>query len=282
MITLPSRLENFRLQSTKQLCTLWQLTRSDGVILRFCERDCIITFEGETFTPIGGMQSTAKQLQEGLQTRNFEAVGIIDSDDITQDDLRAGRYREAEIHERLIDARYPFAGALFETKYWISEITFDGKIWNAQVQGPERWLRMNVGDLIGRNCRWDLGDAHCLASLGTFTHNGAVTSITTQRLSFVTNLSSTEATTYAYGKFTWLTGANAGIVCECKAYTSGHLVTLQLQTPFDIQVGDTFTAIAGCDKTFEMCRVRFDNVIHFGGFPHTPGTEKLISTPNAV
>ena len=38
-----------------------------------------------------------------------------------------------------------------------------------------------------------------------------------------------------------------------------------------------FTVTAGCDKSFETCRDRFGNVVNFGGFPHMPGNDFVIT-----
>lgn len=53
---------------------------------------------------------------------------------------------------------------------------------------------------------------------------------------------------------------------------------LQLQMPHPIQVGDTFEAVAGCDKLLSTCK-KFNNVINFRGFPHLPGRDALTGGP---
>jgi uncharacterized phage protein (TIGR02218 family) len=47
-----------------------------------------------------------------------------------------------------------------------------------------------------------------------------------------------------------------------------------------VVVGDTFSATAGCDRTFATCRDRFGNTVNFGVFPHMPGTDFAMSYPN--
>jgi len=48
-----------------------------------------------------------------------------------------------------------------------------------------------------------------------------------------------------------------------------------------VQVGDTYTAKPGCDKSAEICKTKFDNFINFGGFPDVPGQDRIASTPDA-
>jgi uncharacterized phage protein (TIGR02218 family) len=43
--------------------------------------------------------------------------------------------------------------------------------------------------------------------------------------------------------------------------------------PEPIAAGDTFIVTAGCDKRFETCRDRFNNIVNYRGFPHIPGND---------
>jgi uncharacterized phage protein (TIGR02218 family) len=43
--------------------------------------------------------------------------------------------------------------------------------------------------------------------------------------------------------------------------------------PEPFAAGDAFTVTAGCDKRFDTCRAKFDNVVNFRGFPHIPGND---------
>jgi hypothetical protein len=81
---------------------------------------------------------------------------------------------------------------------------------------------------------------------------------------------------FAYGKVKWLTGANAGLTSEVKAFAPG-VVTLALQPPNAIAAGDTYTITAGCDKLPGTCSGRFNNLIHFRGEPFIPGQDVMIS-----
>lgn len=83
---------------------------------------------------------------------------------------------------------------------------------------------------------------------------------------------------YDYGVVTWVTGANAGLSMEVKAYVPGQ-ITLALPMPYPISDGspsDTFTITAGCDKSLTTCRDRFANVVNFRGEPYLPGTDRIV------
>jgi len=37
----------------------------------------------------------------------------------------------------------------------------------------------------------------------------------------------------------------------------------------------------GCDKRFDTCRLKFDNLANFQGFPDLPGDDWVIAYPDA-
>jgi uncharacterized phage protein (TIGR02218 family) len=76
------------------------------------------------------------------------------------------------------------------------------------------------------------------------------------------------------GVMTFTSGANDGLSMEIKAYVPGQF-TLQLPMPYPVAVSDTYSASPGCDKSLATCRDRYDNVVHFRGFPYIPGIDKI-------
>ena len=264
-----------------RLATLWEVERKDGLVLRFTDHNRALLFEGNTYRPTGGASPSARQRKADVAQDNMEIIGVIDSEVITENDLAAGRYTGATIRELVVDWRFPSCGAISETLYEIASITFDGTQWNASIAGLTHRLRQLVGGAYSRLCRHDLGNAVCRVDLGALEVSGEVDAVTLDKVSFETDL--TEANAYfEYGTLTWTSGLNDGIVSEVKTYLNASgVVELALETPYAIQVGDTFTAVPGCDKNVSTCRDKFDNVVNFGGFPQIPGTDRLYATPNS-
>lgn len=81
------------------------------------------------------------------------------------------------------------------------------------------------------------------------------------------------------GRVTWLTGANAGLSMEIKTWDGTDALDLFLRMPHDIQIGDTFTAIPGCDKRIPTC-VAFGLILNFGGEATVPGEDAARQYPN--
>jgi uncharacterized phage protein (TIGR02218 family) len=64
-------------------------------------------------------------------------------------------------------------------------------------------------------------------------------------------------------------------------HRKNSIVTFELwqAMPEPVAAGDSFTVTAGCDKQFQTCHDRFNNVVNFRGFPHIPGNDFVISYP---
>jgi len=262
-------------------CTLWTITRADAVVLRFTDHDAPLTVDGQVFEPAAA-EISARQKRAGLDGQNREFKGGLDSEKITHDDLAAGRYRGAQVLEQVVDWMYPWAGEYERAEYEITETVQTGESWAAQIDGLSIRLSRNVGRVYSRDCDAVLGDARCAKDLTAFTYTPhAIATVLVDRLEFETDLSGSLANSwFASGKLTWLTGANAGIVSDVQdSRSASGNIRLEIATPFAVEVGDTFTIIAGCDGNFSTCGDKFSNRVNFRGFPHQPGVNKVLKAP---
>lgn len=262
---------------------LWWIRRTDGFDLHLTDHDHTLTFDLFDYTPIGGLDATAIRKQAALEEQNFETRGVLSSSAITFDDLRAGRFREAEVNEYLVDWLYPWAGALQHARYWITETKFDGEKWTAQVSGIPYWLRFAVGHVYSRNCDADLGDARCGVALGPLQETTTVTTVNDDRIEVrASGLSSTSDDYWNDGTLTWISGPNINVESKVRDYTnSTKTIRLYLRTPFPISATDSFVLSPGCDKTRATCIAKFSNVVNFRGEESIPGTDKTIETPTS-
>lgn len=77
------------------------------------------------------------------------------------------------------------------------------------------------------------------------------------------------------GIITFTSGLNTGLSMEIAKYVPGQLL-LQLPMPYEVEVGDAYTIVAGCDYSANTCNVRFSNIVNMRAFPFVPGMDKLI------
>lgn len=157
---------NSRLHRGKRWATLWRLARTDGVTFHFTNSDKIIRFDSNTvtignpviadYTPVGGLDASAKRRELGLRANNLEYRGVISSGAITSIDLQAGRYRDAKIEEFIVDAKLPFLGAIVHAVGYVQETRLDGDMWVATVAGVSHRLTQRVGGVFSKRCPFEV------------------------------------------------------------------------------------------------------------------------------
>jgi uncharacterized phage protein (TIGR02218 family) len=295
MITISTELEEHYASETTTLASIWQITLRDNTILRFTNHDADITYLSNTYVSVAAYDSTDVQTNAGLAVNNLEVSGYIIAPYISQDDINAGLWDSAQIVIREVNYTDLSMGSRLIRSGTIGEITHDGRAFNAELRGKTQLLQRSIGSITSASCRYDLGDSKCTKDLTDYTVSGAtITSVTSASIFVASDLtsatvrltpSSTGAPTLNYfqgGKLTWLTGNNAGTVSEVDEYdnVTGEL-TIVKGTYYSIQVGDTFNIVTGCNKLLKTgpgaylgdCKIKFGNVVNFGGEPEMPGEE---------
>lgn len=258
----------------------WKIIRTDAVELYFTDHDVpLLLFDGNVYSPAGGIAASANQSQQGLKDNNFEVKGMIDSEVIDFEDLRAGKYREAEVIEYVVDWSNSTADPITTHRYWIVQTTFNGQSWTGQIAGQSSWIARPVGRTYTRECWHDEGDSGCMLDLTPITVTGTIVTVQKQRKSFVSNLTAGIDGQYNDSKLVWVTGANASFSgSQVKQYLHDGSLSLQLFSAKDFAVGDTFTVYSTCQQQASKC-IGLGNLINFGGFPYIPGTDVVVNPP---
>ena len=120
-------------------------------------------------------------------------------------------------------------------------------------------------------CRHRLFDARCTLSAGTFSRTGAVVAGSTRSAVAAVLAAPAGSGTFVLGTLTMTSGLNAGFSRLVSAW-DGTVLSLQAPFPFAINVGETFTVTAGCNKSMAAC-TSFANLVNFSGEPFTPNPE---------
>lgn len=181
---------------------------------------------------------------------------------------------------------------MYLAKGWIiGNIELRDNSFQAELRGRAQHLQQNMLELYTPGCRANLGDVRCGIDLedsaGTYRHSGVVSSVTDDRLIFIDNsVSGITEDVFRFGLLTWTTpesgdswtGNNAGFQIEVKKYdVDTKEFTLFQPMPYAIGVDDEFEVTWGCDKDFNTCKDRFDNVLNFRGEPHIPSNSKIMT-----
>jgi hypothetical protein len=144
------------------LATCWRITRPDGREFFFTDHDRDVLFEGEVYKASSGYSRTAIANDSGLGVDNLDVEGVFDSESITEEELRAGLFDQAEVRVFLVNWADPSMGALRMRRGWFGEVVLtEQEVFRTELRGMTQALQQQIGELYSPECRADLGDHRC-------------------------------------------------------------------------------------------------------------------------
>ncbi len=284
MRSIPAALQAKLDSGVTKLARCWKLSRRDGVVHGFTDHDEDIVFDAVTYHAGTGFTSSEATSRFDLSVDGSEIAGALADDLLLEDDLAAGRYDAARIETWLVDWSESALRFLMACST-LGEVKREGQAFSAELRGLADSLSQESGRLYTAKCGADLGDARCKQDLSVpaLRGTGRVETIEAASTFIVSGLDGFDEGWFTSGRLTWSSGANAGMAVEIKDHriVSGHVrLSLWQVMAEPITSNDTFIVTAGCDKRFATCRDRFNNVANFRGFPHIPGNDFVVSSPN--
>ena len=284
MRTIPSALQDHLNTGTTTLAWCWKIIRRDNVVMGFTNHDLDLTFDGVTYEASTGFLGTEIESSLGLSVDNMDVMGAVDSSNITEADILAGRYDDAEIQIYLVNWSDTSERLLMKEGN-LGEIKRGRTTFTTELRGLSNKTQQVKGRLYNYTCDAILGDGRCRKVLTGSDFTGSGTVLTTNGTSTLTasGLGSYESRWFAKGAITFTSGLNNGVTREVQSHaTSGSIATVNVWQPFPftIAVSDTFSIVAGCDKLWKTCKAKFNNGDNFRGFPHIPGSNALVQYAN--
>jgi uncharacterized phage protein (TIGR02218 family) len=275
MKTISTNLKNHLAQETTTTCTLWKITRTDSQVFGFTDSAADVLYNGLNYVASTGHAPSSIQTNSTLSVDNLEVQSILDSTSITESDIQAGIWDFAEVLIMIVNYKDLSMGDMILRRGWLGNIKTGANNFTAELRGMMQPLQQVIGRVYTAACSAQLGDSACGINTTGYTYTGTVESTTDSR-TFVDSLIVAATGYYNGGIITWTSGLNNTYKMEVKS-NIGSSVVLQLGMPNPIQIGDSFTIVAGCDKTLATCKAKFNNVINFRGFPHIPGYDKMLA-----
>ena len=262
----------------------WELRRKDGVRLGFTDHDRDLQFDGLVFRADTGLSAAALQQGTGLAVDNTEAVGALSDASVREEDLAAGRYDGAEVLAWLVnwqdvgERRLLFRGSL-------GEITRGGGMFTAELRGLTELLNRPVGRVFQKPCTAVLGDASCGVDLDAPGMSAAaeIARVAPDGGLGIAGADGFPAGWFQRGRLGVESGVAAGLWATIKRDRpeEGGVRSIDLWEPLraPLAEGDRVRIVAGCDKRFETCRTKFDNLLNYRGFPDIPQEEWVLLHP---
>lgn len=276
MKTLPTGLASHYAQGTTTLAYALKLERIDLEVFGFTSSTENMMLEGVLFSSTQGLSVSSLEFNDGFAVDNLELTTLDDGTLFIKNEVIGGIWRNCVF----TILRYNFMNLDdgFETIMvgTIGDITMKQGLVTVELRGLQAALQQTLGIVVSATCRARLGDSLCTVDLAPYTATGVVTTVGNRRQFTCSSLAQVEHY-FTDGSVRFTSGNCAGIVGKVK-YSNGTAITLQLPAAADFAAGDTFTAIAGCQKRFaEDCTTRFANALNFQGEPHIPGIDGITS-----
>ena len=261
-------------------CTCWKLVRKDGRIFAFTDHDAILSCEGITFQPDDGLTARALEQTTGLSVDNSEAIGALSASGLSESDILSGRYDGAKVEIWRVDWSSAERRAILFVGE-IGEIERSGAAFKAELRGLSELLNRPQGQLYQRQCRASLGDAKCGVDLAARGMIFEAEVIAVDGPSISVPFLNVPVGQFANGVIRVLNGDAEGSerrIREDLDDSTSRMLCLWDGIP-GVQPGDVIALTVGCGKTADFCRIRFDNMANFRGFPHLPSEDWLTGYP---
>lgn len=264
------------------MADLFRITLSNGQILRHTNADMPVVWDGQTY-------EAHKLIIKRGATR--VAVGLdVDSNTLeiaAEPDYRLEglQWSEAALGGALDGARVVIERIFFND--WATPVgavvIFSGRV--SDVSGSRSAVKVDVKsdiellnvssprNIYQAGCMRTLYDGGCKVNREKFTVNGRVTANSTTGTELACNLTQADGW-FNQGVIKFTSGRNAGLSRTVKEHKGGRL-SFALRLPFPPQSGDVFKIYPGCDKRQETCGKKFDNIVHFRGFPYIPAADTI-------
>ena len=263
------------------LCWCWQVTRRDGLKQGFTDHDRSLSFAGVMFEAASGFTGTDVEANLGLAVNNMEVEGALSSDEITEADIAAGLYDDAQIILYRVNWQDTSQREIMQRGN-MGEVSRGELAFNAELRSLAHRLNQNTGRTYQYGCDAELGDSRCGVDLNAPENTGAgvVTSVK-DRVFVCSGLDEFSADRFSWGQLLWVSGANKGARVKVKVHKVSEEGAAELtlwQAPVQsIAVGDSFTVYAGCAHTFAACKDKFANAVNYRGFPFMPGPDFVLT-----
>lgn len=253
-----------------------------GTTLRWCTADKdITTLDGRTFVRGPIIERSKLRLARGLQVDEMSLS------------LFVGEGLSVAAVPILHFARrggFDGAGVSLEWAYFDVDGTlkghvlrFTGNTGPAEIERGAIYVTVR-SELAGLNvpipresyqpaCLNQVYDARCKVLKSAYTVSGSVTGTNGMATWLQSELAQADGY-FDLGVLKFTSGANNGVTRTVKAFANG---AFQFANPLGEvpAIGDTFTVRPGCDRRKSTCETKFNNVVHFRGFPFVPVPETV-------
>jgi len=166
----------------------------------------------------------------------------------------------------------------------IGEMRRSAGAFHAELRGLTEALNRPLGRVFQKPCTAVLGDAQCQFDTGTegYAAQISVESSAEAQVFRWADLAGFAPGWFTRGRLNVLDGPAKGLWGSIKRdIFTDNVRQVELWEPLRgaVPPGTQVELIAGCDKRFETCRLKFNNLLNYQGFPDIPGDDWIMVHP---
>lgn len=283
MKTIPIALSNHLDQEVTTIASCWRIVRQDGREFFFTDHDRDIVFETNTYEAESSYDRSAVKSGSDFSVDNLDVAGVLDSEKITDQELRAGLFNRANVYIFVVNWADPTMGALKVRRGWFGEVNLLGNgQFQTEIRGLAQALSHNFIEVYTAECRADFCDARCKLNIADYEIDAIVEADATVRDKFiVTSAFVPPSQGLDYGTVRFLDGENEGRTIEIIGYNAGtRTITLFEGTSYPITAATPLKISPGCDRSLARCKF-YNNVVNRRAEDYVPGNDELMQYPDA-
>lgn len=244
-----------------------KITRIDGIILGMTSLNFNLAIDGVTYTANSAVDPTAVTQKVNLSTDNIQLKALIESNQVTAEDLLNGKYENAEVICALVDfMNLPslITDGIVLLQGRVGEVEVADDFYTFEVRSLSEELARPLTNKASTVCPYEFGDSSTCQlnlALAGYERTGVNVSSGAGTRVFIDTVLNEQR--FIGGVFKFTSGVNAGKEFEIREINGSEV---RFTTTFTGIVGGSTANITGfCPKTEAGCIER-NNHINFGGF----------------
>ena len=264
------------------LASCWRIVRRDGREFYFTDHDQDIVFEGNTYEAESSYSRTAIENGSEMAVDNLDVAGILDSDKISEEDMRNGLFNRADVYIFIVNWSDPSEGALKVRRGWFGEVTItDTGQFTTEIRGLAQALSHNFIEVYSPECRADFCDSRCKLNIADFEDSTTVAVVLGRDVFTLSSDYSPPSQGIVPGTVRFVDGDNAGRTVEIIGYNAAERrIELFEPVAYTIAPGTQVVVAPGCDGSLDRCKL-YNNVINRRAEDYVPGNDELMKYPDA-
>lgn len=173
MKTISAALDAHLRQEVTTLCTCWKIIRTDGEVFGFTDHDRDIVWGGLTYESETGYNRTAITGDESFSVDNLDVTGFLESDRISENDLRNGLFDNAKLFIFALNWADTSMNAIPLRRGWFGEVILKRNgSFETEVRGLHQALAVSFMESYQPDCRTDFCSDKCKLNYTDYVRTG--------------------------------------------------------------------------------------------------------------